>query len=61
MAGVIQNNMKKMKTGLDPYLQNNCISPFLDIIEQKIHLERSFVVVGMLLQFFFAFCKVSFT
>jgi hypothetical protein len=61
MSGVIQNNMKKVKIGLDSYLQNNRISPFLDIIEEKIHLERSFVVFSMLLQFFFAFCNVLFT
>jgi hypothetical protein len=47
MDAVIQNHMQKVKTGLNPYLQNNRISPFFDIVEKKVHLERSLVTVGM--------------
>jgi hypothetical protein len=47
MAAVIQNNIQKVKTGLNPYLQNNRISPFFDIVEKKVHLERSLITLGM--------------
>jgi hypothetical protein len=61
MAAAIKNSVYKMKNQLDAYLHNNRVSPLLDLIEKKIHLERSLIVLGMLLPFFFfAYVIVSF-
>lgn len=52
--------MDKIKNRLHPYLYNNPISPFLDIAERKIHLDRSILVLGIFLQIFFAFYNIFF-
>ncbi len=61
VTSVIKDINNKVKCKLDPYLRDNQISPFLDFIEQKLHLERSIVMLGMLLEFFFVFCNVFFS
>ncbi|CAF1158107.1 unnamed protein product [Rotaria sordida] len=48
MSAVIKNNIHKVKNELNPYLHNNRISLFLDLVEQKIHLERSLIALGIL-------------
>jgi hypothetical protein len=60
MAAVIQNSFHKVKNEINPYLYNNWISPFFDLAEQKVHLERSIIALGMLLPFFLAFSNVLF-
>ena len=61
MAAVIQQSMLKVKNKLNPYLNNNRISPVFDLVEQKVHLDRSLIALGMLLSFLFAHLIVLFT
>jgi hypothetical protein len=47
MAAIIQNNFDKVKNGIKPYLHDNQISPYLDLVESKIPLERSVIALSM--------------
>ncbi|CAF1521836.1 unnamed protein product [Adineta steineri] len=47
MAALLQKNFDKVKNRINPYLHNNRISPLLDLAENKIHVERSIIALGL--------------
>ncbi|CAF1368635.1 unnamed protein product [Adineta steineri] len=47
MAAAIRENIDNVKNKLDPYLHSEQIDSYLNPIEQKIHLERSLIVLGL--------------
>ncbi len=48
MAAIIQMMIDKIRDKFNPYLYNKRVSPYLGIIEQIVHMERSLFVFGML-------------
>lgn len=47
MANIMKNNINKLKEELNSLLYKSLISPIFAIIEQKIHLERSILALGI--------------
>ena len=58
MATIVLAIISVVKTKFDSCLNNSRISPFLALIEKKIHIPRPFLVLGMILLFFFISCIV---
>ncbi|CAF1340674.1 unnamed protein product [Adineta steineri] len=47
MAAAIRENIDNVKNKLDPYLHSEQIDSYLNPVEEKIHLERSLIVLGL--------------
>jgi len=61
MVSLFQSGFSKLKNKLNPYLYNEQISPFLEIVEQKVHLERSILGLGIFLFALYLFDRSFFS